>query len=87
MSRRDNIMGPAAMQLPASVFSRLSRKSFGNLVPVLTDENYFQSLLFLISISFNYCLLNNAAHSLVCHLFCQVIQNAMARSQSNVGKQ
>lgn len=56
MSGRDNIMGPEATQLPASVFSPLSRKSFSNFVPVLTDGNFFQGLLFLISIAFNYCL-------------------------------
>lgn len=55
MSGRDSIIGPETMQLPASAFSHLSGKSFSNLVPVLTDENLFQSLLFLISISFNYC--------------------------------
>lgn len=54
MSGRDNIMGPEAVQLPASVFSPLSRKSFSNFVPVLTDENFFHGLLFLISSSFNY---------------------------------
>lgn len=55
MSGRDSIVGPETMQLPASAFSHLSGKSFSSLVPVLTDENHFQSLLFLISISFNYC--------------------------------
>lgn len=57
MSGRDNIMGPEAVQLPASVFSLPSRKSFSNFVPVLTDdENFFHGHLFLISVSFNYCL-------------------------------
>lgn len=56
MSGRDNITRPEAVQLPASFFSLLSRKSFGNFVPVLTDENFFHSLPFFISISFNYCL-------------------------------
>lgn len=56
MSGRDNIMGPEAMQLPASVFPLLSRKSFSNFVPILTDENFLHCLLFLISISFNYSL-------------------------------
>lgn len=41
MSGRDNIMGPQAMQLLASVFSLLSHKSTTNFVTVLTDENFF----------------------------------------------
>lgn len=52
MSGRDNITGPEAVQLPASVSSRLSHKSFTNFVPVLTDENFFHDLLFLVSYSF-----------------------------------
>lgn len=52
MSGRDNITGPGAVQLPASVSSRLSHKSFTNFVPVLTDENFFHDLLFLVSYSF-----------------------------------
>ena len=48
--------GPEATQLPASVFSLLSRKSFSNFVRALTDENFSRNRLFLISMSFNYCL-------------------------------
>lgn len=82
MSGRDSIMGPETMQLPASAFSHLSGKSFSNLVPVLTDENPLPEPSIPHLHFFQLLLLNNAVHLVVCHLFCQVIQNAMACPQT-----
>lgn len=75
MSGRDNTMGPEAMQLPASAFlSSISKNPSATLFPILTDEKlpplpstpprlYFFQLL----------PPDDAVHSVVCHLPCQVI--------------
>lgn len=82
MSGRDNITRPEAVQLPASFCSLLSRKSFSNFVPVLTDENSstaFHSSSLFLSVS----AYQHTAHPAVC----QAIRNPLAQSKSNVGKQ